>query len=120
MSREAFETTKLRPKSLSLIEHSNRIISEYQALGFVLTLRQLFYQFVSRCLIDNTQSDYKRLGIVVKSGRRAGLIDWDAIEDRTRNVRRPSAWSRSSIRKTCGVARLFGPRFGSRRMLCSV
>ena len=67
MSREAFATIKLRTKSLALIEHANRIIGEYQALGFVLTLRQLFYQFVSRSMIDNTQSDYKRLGIVVKT-----------------------------------------------------
>jgi hypothetical protein len=93
MSCEAFETIKLRTKSLALIEYANRIIGEYQALGFVLTLRQLFYQFVSRSPIDNTQSDHKRLGIVVKNGRRAGLIDWDAIEDRTPNVRRPSPWS---------------------------
>jgi hypothetical protein len=39
------------------------------------------YQFVSRALIPNTQQDYKRLGDVVKNGRRAGLIDWEAIED---------------------------------------
>lgn len=92
MSCEAFETIKLRGKSLALIEQANVIIAEYQGLGFTLTLRQLYYQFVARALIDNAQSEYKRLGVVVKNGRRAGLIDWDAIEDRTRNVRRLSAW----------------------------
>jgi hypothetical protein len=55
-------------------------------------LRQLFYQFVARSLIDNRQSEYKRLGDVIKNGRRCGLIDWDAIEDRTRNMRRRPSW----------------------------
>ncbi len=46
MSREAFEKIKFQGKSLALIERANAIIAEYQALGFVLTLRQLFYQRV--------------------------------------------------------------------------
>ena len=54
--------------------------------GFVLTLRQLFYKFVSRAVIANTLNEYKRLGVIVRDGRRAGLIDWAAIEDRTRNL----------------------------------
>jgi hypothetical protein len=92
MTCEVFEKIKLQEKSLALIEQANAIIAEYQGLGFTLTLRQLYYQFVARALIDNAQSEYKRLGVVVKNGRRAGLIDWDAIEDRTRNVQRLSAW----------------------------
>jgi hypothetical protein len=75
-----------------MIEQANAIIAEYQARGFTLTLRQLYYQFVARSLIDNGQSEYKRLGVAVKNGRRAGLIDWAAIEDRTRNVQRLPAW----------------------------
>ena len=92
MSCEAFETIKLQEKSIALIEQANAIIAEYQGLGFTLTLRQLYYQFVARALIENAQSEYKRLGVAVKNGRRAGLIDWDAIEDRTRNVQRLPAW----------------------------
>ena len=79
-----------------MIGQANRIIAEYQALGFVLTLRQLYYQFVSRAAIANTLAEYKRLGTIIRSGRRAGLIDWDAIEDRTRNVRRLPSWSNPS------------------------
>jgi hypothetical protein len=52
-----------------------------------------YYQFVSRAAIANTLAEYKRLGTIIKSGRRAGLIDWDAIEDRTRNLRRLPSWS---------------------------
>jgi hypothetical protein len=104
MTCEPFETTKLQGKSLALIERANAIIAEYQVLGFTLTLRQLFYQFVSRRAISNTLAEYKRLGIVVKNGRRAGLIDWDTIEDRTRNVQRVSTWQApSSIIRDCAA-----------------
>ena len=91
---EAFKAIRFKPATLALIGHANEIIGEYQALGFILTLRQLFYQFVSRPALGlaNTFDDYKRLGRTVTDARRAGLIDWDAIEDRTRNVHRLPTW----------------------------
>ena len=79
--------------SLATIEKANEIITEYQAQGFVLTLRQLYYQFVSRALIANKVSEYKRLGSVINDARLAGLIDWSAIEDRTRNLQTLPSWS---------------------------
>jgi len=50
--------------SLEAIDCANGIIDEYAAQGFDLTLRQLYYQFVSRDLIENTDRAYKRLGSV--------------------------------------------------------
>lgn len=93
MTTEAFITRNFSPGSLALIEQANEIIADYEAQGFTLTLRQLYYQFVSRDLIPNKQTEYKRLGSVINDARLAGLIDWDAIEDRTRNVKRTSTWS---------------------------
>lgn len=89
-----------RPDTKTRIDQTNEIIAEYQAQGFKLTLRQLYYQFVSRDLIANTVQSYKSLGDVVNDGRLAGLIDWDAIEDRTRNLRSSPHWSspRSIVR----------------------
>jgi hypothetical protein len=92
MTLESFEARHFHAKTAAMIDHANSIIAEYQVRGFTLTLRQLFYQFVARSLIDNRQSEYKRLGDVIKNGRRCGLIDWDAIEDRTRNMRRRPSW----------------------------
>jgi hypothetical protein len=91
---EAFKAIRFKLATLALMGHANGIIGEYQALGFVLTLRQLFYQFVSRPALGlaNTFDDYKRLGRTVTDARRAGLIDWDAIEDRTRGVHRLPTW----------------------------
>lgn len=87
-----YQAINLRPKALETIERANEIIAEFEAQGFDLTLRQLFYQFVARGLIPNTQREYKNLGGVVNDGRLAGLIDWDSIVDRTRNVRALSHW----------------------------
>lgn len=86
--REAFIDKNFRKESLALIYQANEIIDEYQDQGFSLTLRQLYYQFVARGLIENTMRAYKRLGSVINDGRMAGFIDWLAIEDRTRNLQR--------------------------------
>lgn len=93
MAREAFQSFKFRAPTLLMIEKANAIITEYQGRGYTLTLRQLYYQFVSRDLIPNKQEEYKKLGDVVNKGRLAGLIDWSAIEDRTRNLSSHSSWS---------------------------
>lgn len=86
--KEAFINKNFRPDSLRVIEQANQIIEEYRSQGYLLTLRQLYYQFVARALIPNTQQSYKRLGGIISDGRLAGLIDWDSIEDRTRNLER--------------------------------
>jgi len=78
---------KFSPRSLEWIARANTIIAEYIAQRYKLTLRQLYYQFVSREFIPNTIQSYKNLGGVVSDARLAGMIDWDAIEDRTRNLR---------------------------------
>jgi len=82
-----------QPDTLRRIDQANQIIDEYQAQGFTLTLRQLYYQFVSRDLIANTVRSYKVLGSILNDARLAGLIDWDALEDRTRNLRSSPHWS---------------------------
>ena len=81
------------PSSLLIIEQANQIIAEYEGQGYDLTLRQLYYQFVSRDLLVNKQTEYKRLGGIVSDGRLAGLIDWDAIEDRTRSLKGNQHWN---------------------------
>lgn len=86
--RIAYEEWNPSPKSLAVVMTANEIIDEYRADGYVLTLRQLYYQFVARGLLKNEPRSYKRLGELVAKGRTAGFIDWNAIEDRTRNLTR--------------------------------
>lgn len=92
MSKIAYVEKNFKSGSMKLILQANDIIAEYSAQGFSLTLRQLYYQFVARDIIPNKQTEYKRLGSVINDARLAGLIDWDAIEDRTRNLRKVSTW----------------------------
>jgi hypothetical protein len=79
--------------ALEVIREANAIIAEYAAQGYDLTLRQLYYQFVSRDLLPNWQSEYKRLGDIINDARLAGLVDWEAIVDRIRNIRALPHWS---------------------------
>lgn len=79
--------------SWGIIDEAQSIIADYAQQGFILTLRQLYYQFVAANLIDNRQSEYKRLGTIIADARLAGLIDWDSIEDRGRKCHEPSVWS---------------------------
>lgn len=92
MPKIAYIEKDFRGASLAIIENANEIIAEYQGDGLILTLRQLYYQFVARGLIPNRQSEYKRLGAIISDARLAGLIDWWAIEDRTRNLKGNTHW----------------------------
>jgi hypothetical protein len=87
-----YKETKFRGESLRLIERVNGIIEEYQGKGYSLTLRQVYYQLVARDVIPNNERSYKNLGSLISDARMSGLIDWDAIEDRTRNVRGNQHW----------------------------
>lgn len=92
MPKVCYRDKRLGPASMSLVKQANDIIGEYQAQGYKLTLRQLYYQFVRRLYIANTTKDYAKLGQVVSDGRLAGFIDWDAIEDRTRETKSVPHW----------------------------
>ena len=87
--QEKFIEWNPRHESLSRVEEAIEIIDEYQAQGLRLTLRQLYYQFVARDLIPNTPRSYKNLGGLIGKARMAGLIDWEAIEDRGREPDTP-------------------------------
>ena len=92
MPRIAYIDKKFSADTIAVIDRANVIIEDYQAQGFDLTLRQLYYQFVARGLIPNKDSEYKRLGGIVNDARLAGLIDWAAIQDRTRNLGSLAHW----------------------------
>jgi len=94
MPKIKYEDKKFRTDTLAVIDNAITIVSDYQAQGFSLTLRQLYYQFVARGLLANTEKSYNKLGNIVSDARRAGLIDWDAIEDRTRYLRKLPSWDK--------------------------
>ncbi len=75
-----------------LIEYINKLIASYQAQGFMLSVRQLYYQLVARDVVPNTEKSYKRVASIINDGRVCGLIDWDAIEDRGRDIVMRGRW----------------------------
>lgn len=93
MPKVRYEDHNFKPATVETIRKANAIIAEYTAEGYTLTLRQVYYQMVARGFIPNTQQSYSRLGDVISKARRAGMVDWLAIVDRTRNLRALSAWS---------------------------
>lgn len=93
MAKICFASKRFKSETLALIATANDIIDEYSSNGFDLTVRQLFYQFVARGLLPNSEKSYNKVKSFVSDGRMAGLIDWEAIKDRTRYVRELAHWA---------------------------
>lgn len=85
--KNKYQDRDFSKKSLELIEKINAVIDDYKQQHYTLTLRQCYYQLVSRGLIENTERSYKRITDLISNARLAGLIDWNSITDRTRYLR---------------------------------
>jgi hypothetical protein len=94
--KQAFITWKPNVKSKILLNHIIDILDLYEKQGYKLTLRQLYYQLVSRDVISNTVKSYNIIGNLVNNARLAGYIDWDMIEDRSRHFSKNSHWDSPS------------------------
>lgn len=79
----------LHGKTLRLIDAARAVLQEHRPM----TLRQTYYQLVSRQIISNTMKEYGRLGRALVRARQEGLIEWGWLEDRTRQPREVSMWS---------------------------
>ena len=107
--KRAYTPWNPKPDTLVMVLRAEEVINELRAQGFVLTLRQLYYQLVARDLFPaerrwrwtgtswvrdpngtiNAQPNYKWLGELMTRGRLAGMIDWWSMEDRGRSL---TAW----------------------------
>lgn len=75
---------RLSKSNVQLLDTINEILDDYIDQGYVLTLRQLYYQLVSKDIIPNNDKEYAKISTILKKGRMAGIVDWSAIEDRVR------------------------------------
>ena len=57
-----------------------------------MTVRQVYYQLVSRQIIPNSRTAYQSVSNALVDARREGLVPWEWIEDRNRRPRRVSTW----------------------------
>jgi hypothetical protein len=70
-------------KKSDLIDNVKSIISRYNDK---MTLRQIYYQLVSHYSLENTKSNYKQLSAALVAARNEGSIEYEDIEDKTRNI----------------------------------
>jgi hypothetical protein len=70
-------------KTQRIIDHAHEILDAYRPM----TVRQVFYQLVSRQDVENTRSRYQSVGRALVNARREGLIPWEWIEDHLRHPR---------------------------------
>jgi hypothetical protein len=104
MPKIPYTKIKFAADTLKIITAADVIIQDYQSQGFDLTLRQLYYQFVAKGWLPNQQKWYDKLQCIVNDARMAGLLDWDAIVDRTRNLRSLRHWnSPEDVVQTMGL-----------------
>jgi hypothetical protein len=109
--KRKFIDRRFSPDSMAIIEAAETVLNRYAEQGYDLSLRQLYYQFIAQDLfpaswIDedynrknglpadtkNTEKNYKNLGGIISDARLAGLLDWDMIKDRGRELISPNHW----------------------------
>lgn len=83
-----FSWTEKQVDKLSKVVDVLEELKEYQPL----TLRQIYYQLVSREYIANTVSQYTMLSNLLKWARVDGYVSWDAVEDRVRAFHNSEGW----------------------------
>jgi hypothetical protein len=76
-------------KTSKLIKMAAEILRQYHPM----TVRQVYYQLVSRQVIENSRSAYQSVSKALVAARREGLIPWAHIEDRLRRPRCAPMWS---------------------------
>lgn len=75
-------------KTINIIETALQVLAENNPM----TVRQVYYQLVSRHVIENNRSQYQAVSNALVSARKEGVIPWTWIEDRLRQPRPVSMW----------------------------
>ncbi len=113
--KQAFKQINFSKDRLAVILAANRVIEEYAAAGYDMTVRQVFYQMIAGDLLPdswlerveskegwiltkNTPRNYSRLGDCIDDGRMCGIIDWAHIVDRTRSLQSLAHWNDAADR----------------------
>jgi hypothetical protein len=77
-----------RAKTQTIIDRAREILTT----DHPMTVRQVYYQLVSRQVIKNNRCSYQAVSKALVAARRERLIPWDWIEDRLRRPRTVSMW----------------------------
>jgi hypothetical protein len=89
--RASKDKPKLRADTAALWIDISRVFTDIRGQGIsTITLRQLYYQLVSRGSIKKTEAEYKRTMRQLRDMRRGGFIPYEWVADNTRWMRRPN------------------------------
>lgn len=88
--RAGFGKPKLRGETAALWLDICRVFTEVRRYVPAITLRQLYYQLVSRGSIQKLDSEYKRTMRQLRDMRREKFIPYHWVADNTRWMRRPT------------------------------
>jgi hypothetical protein len=87
-----------RAKTVELIGLAKAILAAENPM----TVRQVYYQLVSRQVIKNNRGQYQAVSNALVDARREGVIPWEWIEDRLRRPRSVSLWTDlAAFAETC-------------------
>src|SRR4051794_24242200 len=75
-------------KTLALLEVAVAVLRETHPM----TVRQVYYQLVSRQVIENNRGRYQAVSDLLVDARKDGVIPWAWIEDRLRRPRAVAMW----------------------------
>jgi len=75
-------------KTLAMLEEARAILAE----NHPMTVRQVYYQLVSRQVIENNRGQYQAVSNLLVNARKDGAIPWEWIEDRLRRPRAVAMW----------------------------
>jgi len=73
----------------ALLEVAVEVLEEHNPM----TVRQVYYQLVSRQVVENNRTQYQAVSNVLVAARKDGTIPWQWIEDRLRRPRHVSMWA---------------------------
>ena len=90
MTKKQYIESNLKTNRRELLDKIIPIADEYMAKGYKITVRQMFYQLVTKGIVDNTDSAYYKTSDILKDGRLFGEIDWQLIVDRGRRPIMPA------------------------------
>src|ERR687894_3284749 len=75
-------------KTLRLLDEAVDVLTAHHPM----TVRQVYYQLVSRQVIENSRSRYQAVSDMLVEARKDGTIPWEWIEDRLRRPRAVDMW----------------------------
>lgn len=78
--------------TFDLVDEIIHITEIYYKKDIKMTVRQLYYQMVSKGNIPNDINVYKKISKILTDLKYNGEIDWDIIEDRVRIPKIPGQW----------------------------